>query len=226
MEFNLLSLLGISLAAMFFGYFFGLFEGRGQGYKKRKSEEPVENAAGMPVAAPLPPASAPATEHSLLRLGLDGREQPCLDLDGNRVDASRLAPQQRKRLIDLMLVMRPWVEGASLSSVASRPVTAPPTPIPVSEPRSTPVPVSPAPPPVPESKPATMVGQIDAILQSKILGTPLASKGVRLVELTEGGVLVLVGLSRFEGVADVPDADVQAAIRSAIVDWEEKYTPS
>jgi len=39
MEFDLLSLIGISLVAMFFGYFFGLFEGRGQGYIKRKKEE-------------------------------------------------------------------------------------------------------------------------------------------------------------------------------------------
>lgn len=35
---NLFVLIGIALAVMFFGYFFGLFEGRGQGYKKdRKS---------------------------------------------------------------------------------------------------------------------------------------------------------------------------------------------
>jgi len=49
MQFNLFIVIGIGLAAMFFGYFFGLFEGRGQGYKKRKKEEPEEkkdSAAG------------------------------------------------------------------------------------------------------------------------------------------------------------------------------------
>ncbi len=42
MQFNLFIVIGIGLAAMFFGYGFGLFEGRSQGYKKRKKEEPEE----------------------------------------------------------------------------------------------------------------------------------------------------------------------------------------
>ena len=39
MQISILALVGIGLATMFFGYFFGLFEGRGQGYKKRRNEE-------------------------------------------------------------------------------------------------------------------------------------------------------------------------------------------
>ena len=52
MQFNLFIVIGIGLAAMFFGYFFGLFEGRGQGYKKRKKEEPEEKKIQPPVIAP------------------------------------------------------------------------------------------------------------------------------------------------------------------------------
>ena len=37
-EITYLAIAGIALAAMFFGYGFGLFEGRSQGYKKGKAE--------------------------------------------------------------------------------------------------------------------------------------------------------------------------------------------
>ncbi len=70
-----------------------------------------------------------------------------------------------------------------------------------------------------------MVGQIDAILQSRMIGTPLAGRGIRLVESAQGGAMVVVGLSRYAGVGEVPDPEVQAAIRAAIAEWERKYTP-
>ena len=74
--------------------------------------------------------------------------------------------------------------------------------------------------------PATMVGQIDAILQEHLIGSPLASRGIRLFEPPEGGVVVMVGMNKYNGVSEVPDADVQAVIRGAIAEWEKKYTPS
>src|SRR5512141_2717270 len=112
-----LALLGIGLAAMFFGYFFGLFEGRGQGYKKRKNEEASDPALRAAIEATLPPpAPVPApgpkpqpTGTSLLRLSLDANEQPCLELDGQQIDTAQMEPLQRRRLIDLMVVMRPWI---------------------------------------------------------------------------------------------------------------------
>ena len=70
-----------------------------------------------------------------------------------------------------------------------------------------------------------MVGQIDAILQTKLAGTSLASRGIRLAEALHGGALVFVGSNQYSGVADVPDAEVQAAIREAIKEWEKRYTP-
>src|SRR5512142_794698 len=107
MEFSLLAVIGIGLATMFFGYFFGLFEGRGQGYKKGRIEEAqaqsLKAAAQPPTPAPAPVAPPPTpivqaqpAEQSLLRLGMDALQQPCLDLDGERVDTGQLAPHQRK----------------------------------------------------------------------------------------------------------------------------------
>ncbi len=70
-----------------------------------------------------------------------------------------------------------------------------------------------------------MVAQIDTILQARLAGTPLAERGIFLTQSPEGGVNVYVGLTRYEGIDDVPDPEVKAAIRAAIAEWENKYTP-
>jgi hypothetical protein len=71
----------------------------------------------------------------------------------------------------------------------------------------------------------SIVSQIDAILQSRIVGTPLEDRGVFLAQSPEGGVMVYIGLTKYMGVDDVPDPEVKAAIRSAIREWENRYTP-
>ncbi len=241
------ALIGIILAAMFFGYFFGLFEGRGQGYKKRKKEE-ASDPTLRPVVQPPPPAppppsppvvstprTMPPAEKPLLVLAMDARQQPCLDMDGQRIDTTQFSLDDRKRLIELMVMMRPWIDSSPVQKPrATGPLSSPP-PRPAPSPVAPVVPASPAPadppiagpavPPEPASAPTTMVGQIDAILQSRMIGTPLAGRGIRLVESAQGGAMVVVGLSRYAGVGEVPDPEVQAAIRAAIAEWERKYTP-
>ena len=248
MQFSVLAVLGIGLVAMFFGYGFGLFEGRGQGRKQRQKEE-ASRPDLRPVAPPPAPAPAPIApeENALLKLKTDAHGQAVLVLDGQPIDTSQMSPQQRKRLIDLMVMMRPWIESGPVAS--AKPQATPeaaPAPEPPgmtataqratvppfdSQPTSRTTgplkldtgPLGAAEPPA--SAPTTMVGQIDAILQTRLIGTPMASRGIRLVESAEGGALVVVGLNRYGGVGEVPDPEVQAAIRAAIAEWEKKYTP-
>lgn len=242
MQVNIATLLIIAVVTMFFGYFFGLYEGRGQGYKKRKAEEPGDSPAeGEPqaeeaVAAPPVPATLRVDDPGLLRLKeADG--QLLLELDGTRVVRDMLSFDQRKRLIELLTRLRPWVEtrpAAPVSAVAQQPLT-PPTP-----PQTAPLPPLPSvqPPVVPAAAPTpttpareapaaplTMVGQIDAILQERIQNTPLASRGIKLEEAPGGGVNVVVGLQKYAGVGEVQDPEVQAALRAAIAEWERKFTP-
>jgi len=239
MEISILALIGIGLATMFFGYFFGLFEGRGQGYKKRKNEEAADPELRAAFQASLPPAAPPPpvtplqpVEKSLMRLSMDANEQPCLELDGQRIETAQMQPQERRRLIDLMVIMRPWIEGgpvarqqpaapARATGPLSAPAAAPPATMRAAAPVAAPVPA----PAEAQSAPTTMVGQIDAILQTKLIGTPLATRGIRLVESMQGGAMVVVGLQRYAGVGDVPDPEVQGVIRAAIAEWENKYTP-
>jgi hypothetical protein len=71
----------------------------------------------------------------------------------------------------------------------------------------------------------SMVDQIDAILQARLIGTPLEERGIFLTQSPEGGVNVYVGLTRYSGMDEVPDPEIKAAIRAAITEWEDKFTP-
>lgn len=229
--------IGLAIVAMFFGYFFGLFEGRGQGYKKRQAEEP-EKKETEPTPEQLPPATppVPSDEISVLDVSMDSAGKMRLKLAGERIEASTINSDQRKRIIAVLTQIRPFLEASTQSS----PTPPPAQPRPASHPKEVP---SAAPSPVvapsPSSKPAassgkakdepaapqSIVEQIDSILQTQIASTSLMERGIRLQESPEGGVLVWVGMEKFEGVNEVPDEQIQAAIRAAISVWENKYTP-
>jgi len=221
MQINFLVVIGVGLATLFVGYFVGLFEGRDQGYKKRGQEEPEGKR--------LQPQAIASKENNLLKLSLDDNNQLRLDLDGQRADATQLAPEQRKRLIALMMTMRPWIDASASKPVAPQPTPAAPVVAPISQPASNPAATA----PVPTSKkkeeaktgPLSMVAQIDEILQTNLANSSLANRAIRLMESPGGGVVVMVGLDKYNGVGDVPDPQVQAVLRAAIAEWEKKYTP-
>ncbi len=77
----------------------------------------------------------------------------------------------------------------------------------------------------PSAPAGSIVTQIDTILQAHLAGTPLEDRGVFLAQSPEGGVMVYVGLTKYMGLDDVPDPEIKAAIRAAISEWEDKYTP-
>jgi hypothetical protein len=237
---NPLVAIGIGIAVMFFGYFFGLFEGRGQGYKKRQKEE-AEDRKHKPLSESLPPASPPLPSDEIpvlnVSMGPDGEMR--LKMDGQPADPSALDAEQRKRLIAILTQMRPWLEAPKTAAPppkpqpapASRPGPAPkPTPAPSPAPAADERPTAPPPPDQDEEEehpPAadSIVAQIDSVLQARLAGTPLAAKGIRLQESPEGGVLVWVGVSKYEGVDEVPDEEIKAALRAAISEWENTFTP-
>jgi hypothetical protein len=160
-----------------------------------------------------------------------------LDLDGARLDPSTLSADQRKRLIELLTLIRPWLEGkpAAAPSMTAQPRPAAPKPAPVRPAASPPPPVLPTQPAAkssalpkedrPSAPASSIVGQIDSILQARIAGTPIEERGVFLTQSPEGGVVVYIGLSKYMGVDEVPDEGIKAAIRAAIAEWEKKYTP-
>ena len=221
-------------------YLFGIWEGRGKGYKQRKTEEEQEKKNNPP--APATPVTVKVDDPGLMRIKNE-YGQLALDLDGVRADTTSLTAEQRKRLIEMLTVIRPWLEGRPAPAPA--PVTPPPTP-PMPAPRpqpvaaaSAPIPSAPKPTPQPaaaktaasekderSAPPATgIVGQIDSILQTRLAGTRFEGQGIYLSNSPEGGVVVNVGVQKFNGIEEVTDPEIKAVLRAAITEWENKYTP-
>jgi hypothetical protein len=246
MDINIYIVVGIALLTMFFGYFFGLFEGRGQGYKKRKKEEAEGGEAEAPETGPEPgvappvvaptepqptpgpaelPVVPPPPQPSLMRISQDPEGRLQLELNDEPVQTTAITPDQRKRLIALLTAMRPWLEGTQAAPSAPPPAPAPtPRPIPAQAPVDLPAGIPVATDEIPTA-PQSIVAQVDAILQIRITGTDLQHAGIKLQESPEGGVLVWVGLDKYQSVDEVPDDTIKAAIRAAIVEWENRFTP-
>jgi len=236
MPVNMYVYVGVAILAMFFGYFFGLFEGRGQGYKKREKEEEQSSKTGSDSSLLAQPSAhlqpsvpeistASSLQPSLLRLSRDESGQLCLHLEEELVNTSSLTSDQRKRLVALLTLIRPWLENGKPQPVAPPPPAADP----MSQPTPRPI-APPAPIPGVEEKPLpdapqSMVAQIDAIMQANLAGTPLESQGIKLRESPEGGVLVYVGSNIYQTINDVPDEPIKEIIRASITAWEKKFTP-
>ncbi|MBK6793192.1 MAG: hypothetical protein IPG80_11815 [Anaerolineales bacterium] len=180
-------------------------------------------------------------EPAILRLKSNDGFRFQIEMDGQLLNAP-LTPERKKRLIELLGYIRPWLEGATAapqpvpsSQPVSTPVAAPQiTPTPVSIPMPPPTvkpvtlslnPVKPKPDPETEFKLLSMVKQIDTVLQRRIEGTPMEGLGIHLNDTPQGGLEVIIGLQRYDTIDDVPDPNIIAAIRAAIAEWEKKYVP-
>lgn len=162
---------------------------------------------------------------NLLRLWLDESQRPRLEIDGQTAEATPISETNRKRLIMLLNILRPWVETKPSATPPPAPVADSPSPF-----FSSPAP-APASAPLPAKKdekpaaPLSMVAQIDEILQARLASSSLSERAIKLMESPEGTVIVMVGLQKFDGVGEVTDPQIQSEIRAAIEAWEKKYTP-
>jgi len=68
--------------------------------------------------------------------------------------------------------------------------------------------------------PKSIAAQIDKILQEKLPGTPLRERSIRLVELPERGMVVLVDGKSFDGVGEVQEEEVRKLIQVCVAEWE------
>lgn len=164
-----------------------------------------------------------ADEPGLLRLrNVEGMYQ--LEVNGEPLDVKAVSAGQRKRLIELLTIIRPWLEAGSPWAPAPKPaaeVRAGSTPAFVQKSVATAAAaVEPK-----DLQSMSIVAQIDAILQKHLVDTPLVEKAIRLVEGNLGGVEVYVWPEKFSSVDEVPDVKIRAVIRAAVSEWEAKLTP-
>ncbi len=199
----------------------------------------------------LPPTSAQETEkpilpeeHTALKVTLDKSLAWNLEVDGARIAPNEITAEQRSRLVNIIVQIRPWIDGkiapAPAAPAAPAPAPAPPPLVPASVSTKT------QPPAAKDedkmkidlgrgfrslmandlkvmenTRPPSIVTMIDDFLQKRLAASPLANREIHLEEGSLGEVVVFVGKTRYAGVDDVPDPEVQAIIRTAIKDWEK-----
>ncbi len=70
--------------------------------------------------------------------------------------------------------------------------------------------------------PRSIAMQVDEILQRKLQERGWHGRGIRLLELPNKGMVVLIGLNQYATVDEVPDAEIRALIRASVSEWETK----
>jgi hypothetical protein len=224
-----------TLFGIIIGWLIGFFDSNMRTAKKIQAAEvraeTAEKAAERKTAEANEKISAAGTakpdDPGLLRIK-NNNGRYALEMDGALI-TDALSLDKKKRLIELITVFRPYLEGGQPSQAAPQsnaPIHTPPQPASVQA-------ADFSLPPLPEVKPLddkairalSIVAQIDTVLQKKLVDTPLAEKRIRLTQSSIGGVEVYVGASKYPSIDDVPDTAIKSVIREAVAEWEQKYTP-
>jgi hypothetical protein len=200
----------------------GLLESAIKQKGKDKGKDLEEKAEGMEKPA------IPETKPNLFSLNLGPSDNLVLELNGkNFSDKNELTADDRERLINLLSGLRPWLEVTAPTQVTP-PIHSTPEPqkppVSIFPPASAPS-LAPPKPGVPDKKAKpvkSIVFQINEILQAHLAGTPLESQGILLQESPTGGVLVYIGLEKFEDIDAVPNLEIKALIRQSVAEWEKQ----
>ena len=114
------------------------------------------------------------------------------------------------------------------------PDTAPPTPSPAPEPKVPEQPAATEPPTqvdqeVEEEAEAevrmlSVIDEVNDILQKKLHGSPLAGKGIHLMENHNKEIRFWVGLNSYNDVDEIPDEAIRQIIDEAVREWEQNRT--
>ncbi len=72
-----------------------------------------------------------------------------------------------------------------------------------------------------EIKMLSVIDEVNDILQKKLTGSPLAGKGIHLMENLNKEIRFWVGLDSYNDVDEIPDPEIRQIIDAAVKEWEK-----
>jgi len=206
MEYTIMLMVAIIcvIGGLGFGYFIG---------KSQNSDEEAPQAP--PPAAPLQP-QYPA---DALHIWRDHEQkQLVLSIKGDLFRSAEALPAaERKFMQQLLGYLHKWLNlPLSPAPAAETPERAASRPAPAAKRVEMIEPVD----AIASSK--SIVEQINDILQEKLQTSPLSGRGISLAQTIHGGMVVFVGLEKYEEIDAIPDKDVVAIIRASVKAWEQR----
>ncbi len=206
----------IAIFALAIGFFLGLFLVSLEApflkklFQKDGSEKALEGSASEPSAAGegAPPIVKKPTPDSqiLLKVWKEEGEAPVYEVDGKYVEKETLP----KEILNIITIHKD-PQGAP----------APAPPLPAEEPKVE------ADLEIDDDdeggiKMLSVVDEVNKILQRKLHGSPMAGKGIHLMENHNKEIRFWVGLESYNDVAEIPDPEIRKLIDDAVREWEEK----
>lgn len=147
-----------------------------------------------------------------------------VEVNGKLVpDAAGLTPPQRSAL---EAAIREWALWMGLGKAPAKPVQASSAPeqavVKAVEAPARPAPVTPPAAPVADTRPKSMVEQIDDIVQDMLPHSTLAGRTLRVRSDIKEGVLVWLDGKSFAGIGEVDDPQAKALLQAAAAEWEKR----
>ena len=72
-----------------------------------------------------------------------------------------------------------------------------------------------------EVKMLSVVEEVNDILQKKLIGSPMAGKGIHMMENHNNEIRFWVGLKSYDDVEEIPDPEVRRIIDESVKEWEK-----
>ena len=214
--------LGILAVVLIVGYLFGLLASALENSEKEEEKSDDIALAEDGEEGELAPPKAEVLEPEILAIFERMSGALKLRLDGKIVEyKSDLKTEQRERLLNLVVSLRPWLESSDENNAHSPlpvDVKTPTTPASFMQEKVTAIAEE-----VAEElsyAKLSMVEQIDRILQKKLTGHPLEENNIQLRASISGGILIQIGIDEYEWIDKIPEQGVQDIIRESIAEWE------
>ena len=197
------------LGGLLLGFLLGsAWAGRRQ-HGEPAPQEPLETAIAEESPETAEPVSTPAAGESTLLPDAPDRVDEPNEPEPADLPAMPVSPSEPA-----------LAEMPSVPAAPPEPVLAAAEPPTALQPEKSAKPVEKKQPQKPAAPP-TILEQINEIFGKMTAGTPLAERGIRLVQDPTLGVTVEVGTERYESIDSVPDDEIRAALKAAVKKWEE-----